>query len=412
MFKSFASHLECGEDKIQYALDRPQDVTYLPGDFPQVRYDLEQLRSSVTKQDISNGLSSLWRYAPMLPANQPQNAVTLSEGWTPLIRTDKLGSLLGCRELYIKEEGRNPTGSFKDRGASVGITRYKELGVGTVILNSSGNAGAAWALYAARAGINCYDILSQDVLPASLQQCILAGMPTFIFDGPWQESGKMVKDLVQSYGWFNASTLREPFRLEGKKTMGYEICEQLGWELPDVVVYPTGGGLGAIAIFKAFSELQELGWVDEARVPRLLVTQYEGCSPIVKAFKEGKQRADTWLNLDVLPGGLKSATPPGDEMVLKILRETGGTAISVSTEEALDAVGTFARLEGILPCPESATTIVGLEKAMNCGEIHKDERVVVISTGSALKSIPNLLPANVKTIQSHNDIGPYVAHKN
>jgi len=402
--KSFASHLECGEDRNQYALDQLDDVTCRPGDVPQVRYDLEQLSSAVTKQNIAQGPSSLWRYAPMLPASHPEQAITLSEGWTPLIKTKTLGTILGCRELYVKEEGRNPSGSFKDRGASVGITQYKELGVDTVILNSSGNAGAAWALYAARAGLNCVNILSEDVLPASLQQCLLAGMPTFLFDGPWQESGQTVQDLVQSRGWSNVGTLQEPFRLEGKKTMGYEICEQLDWELPDVVVYPTGGGLGAIGIFKAFSELRELGWVDGSRMPRLLVTQYEGCAPIVKAFEQGKHSAETWADLDVLPGGLKSARPPGDKMILKLLRETGGTAISVSTEEALDSVAMLARLEGLLPCPESATTFVGLRKAIACGDIHQNERVVVIDTGSALKSIPNLLPASAITIQSHHGV--------
>ncbi len=389
----FVTHLQFAEKGDRYPEGDLRNIPSTSGDILEVRYDFEKLRSAVSREDIAKGPSSLWRYAPMLPAEDPLNAVTLSEGWTPMLPAPTLARALGCEELYLKDEGRNPSGSFKDRGATVAVTRLRELGVKTVVLNSSGNAGAAWALYAARAGMKCVDLLPDDVLPASLQQCILAGAATVICDGPWQQSGRMVQGLAAERGWLNTSTLREPYRVEGKKTMGYEICEQLGWQLPDVVVYPTGGGVGAIGIFKAFEELRELGWIDGARRPRLVVTQYEGCAPIVKAFKEGRDRAETWEKLDVLPGGLKAATPPGDKIVLRLLRETGGTAVTVSTEEALEAVALATRLEGVFPCPEAATTLAGLRKALTSAAVGRKERIVVMSTGSGLKSIPTLPPA-------------------
>jgi threonine synthase len=387
---SYFTHLECAESGERFPGDRPQLNPSLSGDILEARYDLARLRREIRKDDIHRGPSSLWRYAPMLPVTDPLNAISLGEGWTPLIELKMLGRALGCEQLFLKDEGRNPSGTFKDRGASVAVSRLRELGVGTVVLNSSGNAGAAWALYTARAAIRCVNLLPADVLPASLQQSVLAGAETLLLDGPWQAAGGMVSEAANAHGWFNCNTLKEPYRLEGKKTMGYEICEQLGWELPDVVIYPTGGALGAIAIFKAFAELKQLGWVDPARTPRLIVTQYEGCAPIVKAFQEGRERAETWGEPHVLPGGLKSPAPPGDKAVLRILRATGGTAIAVSTQQALACVTELARAEGIFACPEAATVLAGLRIALARGEVKAMERIVLMNTGSGLKSIPNL----------------------
>jgi threonine synthase len=245
-------------------------------------------------------------------------------------------------------------------------------------------------MYAARAGIRCTNLVPDDVLPSSLTQSTLAGARTFVLDGPWQASGGMVAGAAAALGAFNVGTLKEPHRLEGKKTMGLEIAQQLGWRLPDAVVYPTGGGLGAIAIYKALRELQALGWLPRGPLPRLVVTQYEGCAPLVRAFREGADHAEPWLDLDVPPGGLKSTRPPGDRAVLELLRETGGTAVEVSAGEAIAAAGAMARQEGLFTCPESATTLVGLRKALAAGVVEPGHEVVLMLTGNGLKSVPVL----------------------
>jgi threonine synthase len=394
----YVERIECWESGEAYSVEGAVTGAWPAGDFPQVHYDLARIRKEFDRDSLTHGVASLWRYAPLLPVDDPNNAVTLGEGWTPLLPVPELGATLGCTNLTAKDEGRNPSGTFKDRGASVAITRHRELGADTIIHNSSGNAGGAMALYTARAGMRCVNLLPDDVLPASLMQSAMAGADTRIVDGPWRESGKLVADAVNEHGWLNIGTLKEPYRLEGKKTMGYEIAEQLGWSLPDAIVYPTGGGLGAIAIYKAFRELQELGWVDAGPLPKLIVTQYEGCAPIVKAFRENADHAEVWMDLQVPPGGLKSTKPPGDKAVLKLVRETGGTAIAVSTPDALEATALMTRTEGIFPCPESATTVAGLKTAIKEGVVTKDARIILMVTGSGIKSIPALPATDVPTI--------------
>jgi threonine synthase len=401
---TYFSHLECAESGEQFPGDSPFNNPSTDGDVLMARYDLDRVRSEVTPDDIANGPASLWRYAPMLPVSDPSQAVTLGEGWTPLLSVPTLGRELGCSNLYYKDEGRNPSGTFKDRGATVCVSRMRELGVETVVHSSSGNAGAAWALYSARAGIKCVNLLAHDVLPATLQQSLFAGADTYLLDGDWSEAGPMVSRAAERHGWFNISTLKEPYRMEGKKTMGYEICEQLGWELPDVIVYPTGGALGALAIFKAFEELKQLGWVKGNHTPRLVVVQYAGCAPIVKAFQENRNTVEPWENLDVPPGGLKSVSSPGGPAALRLLNETKGSAIAVETEEAMDAVATVARLEGLFPCPESATVVAGLKQGLESGDIGRDERVVLMATGSAMKSTPILSVPEAKRVVPGEDI--------
>ena len=386
---SYLIDLRCSTDGTVHSADRLLNNPCPDGGILEARYDLERLNRDGARETIAKGPASLWRYAPLLPVDRPEKAVTLGEGFTPLLPAPRLGDRLGCANLLIKDEGRNPSGTFKDRGASVALSRMVELGVDTVVHNSSGNAGGAWALYAARAGIRCVNLLPGDVMPASLQQSVMAGADTWIVEGPWIEAGPMAKRAAQRHGWFNVNTLNEPYRLEGKKTMGLEIAEQLDWELPDVVIYPTGGALGAIAIFKAFRELQALGWVDRGRRPRLIVAQYDGCAPIVRAFREGRERAEPWQDMDVLPGGLKSPSPPGDREALRILRESGGTAIAIGRAEALDAARRIVRDEGIFVCPEGAITLAALTRAIELGLVDRRERIVLMNTGSGLKSVPN-----------------------
>ena len=383
---SFLTHLECASCGAILSADVPRN-TCACGGMLLARYDWTPIRRSVTQETLRVGPASLWRYAPFLPATHSEGAVTLGEGWTPLYRAHNLERALGCNALFIKNEGANPTGTFKDRGASVGITRAVELGIRTVILHSSGNAGAAWATYAARASVRCVTVLPVDAQACTLKQCASMGAHLFVLEGPWRAAGAVVAEAARRHGWFNVNTLKEPYRLEGKKTMGYELCEQLGWALPDVIFYPTGGGLGAIAIWKAFGELREMGWV-EGRTPRLLVTQYAGCAPIVKAFAEGKDRCEPWETIDIIPGGLRSPDPPGGAAILRLLRETGGAALAVEKEETIAALAEMARHEGLLACPEGATTLAALRRALREGLVGGHERIVLVNTGSGLKYTP------------------------
>jgi threonine synthase len=394
------THLEVVPGGEQVSPDRP--VNAKPGTMLYARYDLARIKAEVTPQDVAKGPASLWRYAPLLPVKDPKNVVTLNEGWTPLLRADRLAKEIGCGELWVKDEGRNPSGTFKDRGASVALSRYRELGVGTVALNSSGNAGASWALYAARAGLGCTTILPIDAQPSSRRQCDLAGARTY-YVADWHRAGAIVAQACAEHGWLDVNTLREPYRTEGKKTMGLEIAEQLGWQLPDVVVYPMGGGLGAIAIWKAFEELLALGWV-QGRMPKLVVTQFAGCAPVVAAFDAGRDEVTPWGAMDVPPGGLKSPNPPAGRAVLAILKRQGGAAIAVSTADAIREAAALTFSEGIFACPESATTIAGIRQALARGIIDKSERVVAVSTGSGLKSIPTLPATPERLIASAGEI--------
>jgi threonine synthase len=395
---SYLTHLESCPDGEKMPASVPRNGSGRRGTLLLARYDLARIRREVTPSDVAVGPPSLWRYAALLPVENPVTAVTLNEGFTPLVRCDRLASSIGCGNLWIKDEGRNPSGTFKDRGAAVAVSRYRELGIRTVALNSSGNAGASWAMYTARAGLECVNVLPTDVQASSLAQCLAAGARSYLLDD-WHVSGKVVADACAAHGWFDVCTLREPYRMEGKKTMGMEVAEQLGWSLPDAIVYPMGGGLGPIAIWKAFEELLELGWV-AGKMPRLFVTQYSGCAPVVKAFEAGMSHVEPWGKIDIPPGGLKSPNPPGGQAVLSLIRKYGGAAIAVSVDEANNEVKSLASQEGIFACPESATTVAGLIKALRQGLVMPDERIVIICTGSGLKSIPSAPAGRIKRISN------------
>jgi threonine synthase len=396
------TYLTCIEGADGKRLDPKVPHSASPSAELRARYDLDRIRREVSPRDIAQGPATLWRYAPLLPVENLQRVLSLGEGFTPLVSARRLARKFGLAELLLKDEGRNPSGTFKDRGAAVAVSRYAELGVKTVAHNSSGNAGGSWSLYAARAGITCVNLLPTDVQPASLQHCRASGQPTFLTEN-WHEAGRLIAEACERNGWHNIRTLREPYRLEGKKTMGLEIAEQRGWKMPDAVFYPMGGGLGAIAIWKAFDELRQLGWV-QGKVPRLYVTQYEGCAPAVKAFEEGRAECTPWGRIDIPPGGLKSPNPPGGRAVLKLIREHGGGAIAVATDEALAAIDELAREEGIFACPKSATTLVGLRKAIARRWVAPHERVVLVVTGSGLKSIPTLDQASPRIVTTGEEI--------
>ncbi len=399
---SYLSHLICTDCGRTHGADTLVNVCSCGGCLFAC-YDMVRIKRDVTREQISAGPPTLWRYAPFLPVGEPENAVTQNEGWTPLHRAERLARALDLDALWVKNEGVNPTGTFKDRGASVALSRVRELGAVHVALNSSGNAGVAWASYTARGGVTCTVLLPSDAPSGAVRQCALFGARTFELRGPWAESGRMVFEAAHAHGWHYVNTMREPYRVEGKRTMGLEICEQLGWRLPDVIFYPTGGGLGVVAIYKAISELREMGWA-EGPDPRLVVTQYEGCAPIVRAFERGEEHVEAWVEIDIIPGGLKSPSPAGGVHVLRLIRVTNGAAFAIGKEGAISAVSDLARYDGILACPEVATTLAGLKRALKDGVVRPDERVVLMNTGSGLRYSNALGSLGVTTLSARDEI--------
>jgi threonine synthase len=303
---------------------------------------------------------------------------------TPLIALPRLGRALGVPNLLMKDEGLIPTGTFKARGAAVSVTRLRELGVREVVVSSSGNAGDAWAVYARRAGIKATIILPDDAPESMLAEARLTADKLYTFGGHNARGGRLANAFAASRGVFCPNTFREPYRAEGKKTMGLELAEQLGWRMPDVVLYPIGGGVGLVGIWKAFKELLELGWI-EGSLPRFYVAQYEGCAPIVDAFRKNLSACEPWATISTPPGGLRAPKPAADFLILKILRETNGGAIAVSAEDSLAAVRDVMATDGMFLCPEAGTTLVALGKLIESGEIERDENVTIINTGSGLK---------------------------
>jgi len=377
------------ESGDRYALDAVMNNPVADGRLLTCSYDLARLAREVPRSAIEQGPASLWRYAPLLPVASPASVVTLGEGWTPLLSTPRLGKALGLPRMLVKDESRNPSGSFKDRGAAVAITRLVELGIERFILHSSGNAASAWALYAARAGVHCANVLPQNVPDVCLAQTMFSGSDTWLLGGDWGPSGALTKALAREQDSFFVGTLTEPWRLEGKKTIGLEIAEQLGWRLPAAIVYPVGGGLGIIGIYKAFRELLALGWIAPQPLPRLIISQFDGCAPMVRAHEKGATRAAPWENIDIPPGGMRSARPPGDRAVLALLRDTGGAAIAVSSEEAVAAALEATCQEGLFVGTETGTVLAALRRARQSGILDAEDEVVAVSTAGGLKSLAN-----------------------
>ncbi len=353
-----------------------------------VEYDLASLRGRFRREDLAGREASLWRYWEVLPITDRANVVTLGEGWTPimpLLRLGRdLGLGLGLPELMLKDEGLNPTGTFKARGAAVGVSKARELGIGAVAMPTAGNAGGAWAAYCARAGMTLHVTMPQDTPEMNKLEAHAYGARVYLVKGLISDAGRIIGRAASEHGWFDASTLKEPYRIEGKKTMGYEIAEQLDWELPDAVLYPAGGGVGLIGMWKAFDEMEALGWIGPAR-PRLIAVQAEGCAPLVQAFDEGKSESAFWEGAETVASGLRVPKALGDFLVLRAIRETEGYAIAVSDAAILDAVGAVARAEGLFICPEGAATVAALPELLRRGVLKASDRVLVLNTGSGLK---------------------------
>jgi threonine synthase len=348
------------------------------------RYDLDTLRETLPREALRARDATLWRYREMLPVRETRHIVSLGEGMTPLLPALGLGVLTGFRQLYVKEEGLNPTGSFKARGISVAVSRALELGATALGIPTAGNAGGALAAYAARAGLPCYVLMPEDTPLANKLECLLYGAHLYLVKGLINDCGRIVREGAAAGRWFDMSTLREPGRAEGKKTMGYEIAEQLGWELPDAIIYPTGGGTGIVGMWKAFDEMERLGWIGSRR-PKMISVQAAGCAPIVQAFEAGERHATLFPNAHTVASGLRVPVAIGDYLMLDAIRASGGTAITVHDDEFVAAMRVFARAEGISPAPEGAATCVALQNLRESGFLKTHERVVLFNTGAAWK---------------------------
>jgi threonine synthase len=349
-----------------------------------VRYDLSKVRQNWNRAGISQGPSNMWRYGPVLPPSKPEAIVSLGEGLTPIIHVKRLGARLGARDLWVKDEGVNPTGSFKARGMACAISMCVELGVRKVAVPSAGNAAGAMAAYAAAAGLEAHIFMPRDVPQSNYIECSATGAHVTLVDGLISDCAKIVVARKDAEGWFDVSTLKEPYRIEGKKTMGYELAEQLNWELPDAVFYPCGGGVGLIGMWKAFAEMETLGWVSSKR-PKMIAVQAEGCQPIVRAFEEGKTRSEFFDHAHTVASGLRVPKALGDFLILDAIRASGGTAVAVSDEEMIEAGVELASDEGIFVAPEGGACVAALRKLLANGFLKPDERIVIYNTGSGLK---------------------------
>jgi len=387
--KSYVTHLECA--RCGATADAGAIANLCPVDQGPylVRYDLERIRNSVSKNVLYGRKASLWRYAELLPLADRDDEVSLGETSTPLLEVPSLGERLGMHRLTIKDEGLLPTGTFKARGAAVGVSRAAELGVTTIALPTAGNAGAAWAAYGARAGIGVVVAMPATTPDVIQRETAAYGARVYLVDGSIADAGAVVKRACAEHGWYDASTLKEPYRIEGKKTMGFELAEQLGWELPDVIVYPTGGGVGLIGMWKAFEELRAIGWIGQKKV-RFVAVQASGCAPIVKAFHDDRLESEPWPDPKTFAAGLRVPKALGDFLVLRILRESSGIAIDVSDERIADMMRTIGTHEGMLVCPEGAAAVAGAYALREQGFVGEHEDVVVFNTGSGLKYAESL----------------------
>jgi threonine synthase len=390
---SALSHLDCARCGARYDADQVQG-TCSCGSPLLARYDLRLVADLVSPRDIAGRPADLWRYHELLPVRQAGHVVSLGEGMTPLLPMPKAGQELGVPGLLMKDEGMLPTGTFKARGAAVGVSRAAELGVAAIAMPTNGNAGAAWSAYAARAGMASLIAMPVGAPPVTRAECAMAGAELHLVDGSIADAGQLVaKILQQRPGYQNVATLKEPYRIEGKKTMGLEIAEQLGWRMPRVIVYPAGGGVGIIGIYKALRELLELGWVAGA-LPRLVAVQPAGCAPVVKAFEAGATETEPWPDPKTVAFGLTVPKPLGDFLILDALYATGGTAVSVTDEELLAEQRAVARLEGTLICPEGAACFAAIRQLRESGWLSSAEEVVVLNTGTGL-IYPETMPAHV-----------------
>lgn len=380
---TFVTHLECGMTGERYAADTVQGLSRV-GRPLLVRYDLTGVGNAVTRADLAQRPTDLWRYRELLPVRRTENIVSLGEIATPIVPLRKVAAGAGATSLLVKDEGRLPTGSFKARGLVMAISMAKELGVTTIAMPTNGNAGAAAAAYAAQAGIEAVIFCPDDTPEINVREIAAQGARVYRVNGLIDDCGKLVAAGKEANGWFDLSTLKEPYRIEGKKTMGLELAEQLGWELPDVIFYPTGGGTGLIGMWKAFAELEALGWIGAKR-PRMVAVQAEGCAPMVRAWEAGERHATRWEDAHTVAAGIRVPQAVGDFLILDAVRESNGFAIAVSDAAILEAVEDAARLDGLLLCPEGGATLAAWRAAVADGRVSPDETVLLFNCATGLK---------------------------
>ncbi|MBV8133208.1 MAG: threonine synthase [Alphaproteobacteria bacterium] len=381
---TFVTHLECSLTGERYPADTLQNLSKA-GRPLLARYDLDGLRRALPRKALATRPQTLWRYRELLPVRRTENVISLGEVVTPLIPLRRIANRLAKGgEILVKDEGRLPTGSFKARGLALAVSMAKELGVSAMAMPTNGNAGAAMAAYCSRAGIKAYVFCPDDTPAVNIREIAMQGAEVFLVDGLIDDCGKLVAEGEREVGWFNCSTLRGPYRIEGKKTMGIELAEQLGWQLPDVILYPTGGGTGIIGMWKAFAELEEIGWIERKR-PRMVVVQAEGCAPMVKAWEKGVEHAPRWKNAHTFAAGIRVPQAIGDFLILRAVRESGGFAIAVTEDAIAAAWREVAAEEGLLLCPETAATYAAYKQALADGRIRTDDRVVLFNCASGLK---------------------------
>ena len=377
------THLECSLTGKQYPAGAVWNLSEAGGPLL-VRYDLDMVRENWNRDWIPNGPRSMWRYTPVLPVTKPTSIVSLGEGWTPLVRARRLGEKLGATDLWIKDEGVSPTGTFKARGLSCCVSMCVDLGIRKVAIPSAGNAASALAAYAAAAGMEAHIFMPRDVPQSNYIECQAFGARVTLVDGLIGDCARLVAEGTEKHGWFDVSALNEPYAVEGQKTMGYELAEQMRWELPDAIFYPTGGGVGIIGMWKAFDEMERLGWIGGKR-PKMIAVQVAGCQPVVRAFEEGAETSRFWDGAWTCASGLRVPKPLGDFLILRAVRESGGTCVAVSDEELLDAGVELAKQEGMFVAPEGAACVAAFEKLLASGFLKPEERMVIYNTGSGLK---------------------------
>ena len=377
---NYLQHLECSKCGDTYPHTVPQNVCPACGKPLLARYALDQVAATWTRETLLSRPASLWRYSELLPISDPADRVTLGETMTPLIHAKRLGAKFGLSEVWVKDESRLPTGSFKARGLAMAVSKAKSLGLTQLAIPSAGNAATALALYAAAAGLTAHIFMPQDTPAFNKETCQLAGANVTLVDGLINDAGRIVAERKADEGWFDVSTLKEPYRVEGKKTMGFELAEQFAWELPDVIIYPTGGGTGIVGMWKAFAELETIGWIGKKR-PRFISVQSAGCAPIVKAWEAGATEATPWKAAQTIANGLRVPQAIGDFLILAAIRKSKGAAIAVTDDAIREAMQLLPTTEGLLTCPEGAATVAGLKQLVAEGLISPSERVVLFNTG-------------------------------
>jgi len=380
---SFVTHLECSLTGKTYEAGKVHGLSEA-GKPLLVRYDLEALGKAVSKRDLLRRTEGFWRYHEFLPVAKAENRVSLGEVVTPLIRTPRIEAKLGGGEILVKDEGRLPTGSFKARGLALAVSMAKEFGLKHLAMPTNGNAGAAMAAYASRAGMKTTIFCPDDTPGVNVEEIALQGGDVYLVNGLINDCGKIVGEGKEKVGWFDVSTLKEPYRIEGKKTMGLELAEQLNWELPDVIFYPTGGGTGLIGMWKAFDELEAIGWIGSER-PRMVAVQATGCAPIVRAWEKGEEHAPLWENAHTIASGIRVPVAVGDFLIIRAVNESNGFAIAVEDEAIADAQVEMAKEEGLLLCPEGAATYAAYRQSLADGRVSKSDRVVLFNCATGLK---------------------------